>query len=108
MATNRIWHEARVLAALDAGACVITSGERLARAVRLAHGEARAASGARVWERPEVLAYGGFMNRLYEAAMAASLEAGIAPPPKRLSEAAAEAVWEGVIRSATLDGGLLQ
>ncbi|HSC46832.1 MAG TPA: PD-(D/E)XK nuclease family protein [Gammaproteobacteria bacterium] len=108
MATNRIWHEARVLAALEAGACVITSGERLARAVRLAHAAARAASGAQVWERPEVLTYSGFINRLYETAMAASLQAGIAPPPKRLSEPAAEVAWEEVIRSTTHDGGLLQ
>jgi len=108
MATNRIWHEARVLAALDAGAWVITSGERLARAVRLAHADAKAASGARVWERPEVLTYGAFMNHLYETAMAASLDAGGSLPPRRLSEPAAEAVWEEVIRSATPNGYLLQ
>ena len=100
MAFKRIWHQTEVLAALDAGASVVTSGERLARAVRLAHGEARLAAGARVWERPDVLSYGALLNRLYDEACAACLTQQDAPPPKRLTGPAAEALWEEAIRTS--------
>ena len=100
MAFKRIWHQAEVLAALEAGAVIVTSGERLARAVRLAHGEARLAAGARAWERPDVLSYGAFLNRLYDAACIACLAEQDAPPPRRLTGAAAEALWEEAIRAS--------
>ncbi|HEV2111633.1 MAG TPA: PD-(D/E)XK nuclease family protein, partial [Gammaproteobacteria bacterium] len=106
MAFKRIWHQPEVLPALDAGATLVTSGERLARAVRLAHGEARLAAGARAWERPQVLSYGAFLNRMYDEAAAASLGAQQAPPPMRLTQPAAEALWEEAVRASTV--GLLQ
>ena len=99
MAFKRIWHQPEVLAALDAGATVVTSGERLARAVRLAHGEVRLAAGAQAWERPDALSYGAFLNRLYDAAAAMALDAG-EPPPRRLTQAAAEALWEEAVRDS--------
>lgn len=108
MAFKRIWHQAEVLAALDAGATVVTSGERLARAVRLAHGEGRLAAGAIVWERPDVMSYGGFLNRLYDSAVNATLGASANPPPKRISEAVAEILWEEAIHASPAGEGLLQ
>lgn len=108
MAFKRIWHQAEVLAALEAGAVIVTSGERLARAVRLAHGEARLAAGARVWERPEVMSYGAFLNRLYDRAADAALSATDASLPRRISDAAAEARWEELIRASARGAALLQ
>ncbi|MGE5626271.1 MAG: PD-(D/E)XK nuclease family protein [Bacillota bacterium] len=107
MAFKRIWHQAETLAALDAGATVVTSGERLARAVLLAHGEARNISGVRAWERPPVLSYGAFGNRLYDQAAVASL-GGATPPPRRITAAAVEARWEEAIRGSVMGAELLQ
>ena len=108
MAFKRIWHQTGVLAALDAGATVVTSGERLARAVRLAHGEAHLAAGACVWERAEVMSYGAFLDRLYDRAADAALSATGAILPRRISDAAAEARWEEVIRASARGASLLQ
>lgn len=97
MPFKRIWHQAEVLAALEAGATLVTSGERLARAIALVYGEARHASGVESWERPDALSYGAFLNRLYGAAIDAGLDADVAAPPKRLTRPAAEALWEEAI-----------
>ena len=107
MAFKRIWHQADVLAALAAGATVVVSGERLARAVRLAHGEAQQAAGAKVWERPEVSAYRSFLDRLYDSAADAALS-DAAQLPKRVSEAACESHWEQAIRASPQSAILLQ
>ncbi|HLW74756.1 MAG TPA: hypothetical protein VKT74_06775, partial [Gammaproteobacteria bacterium] len=108
MAFKRIWRQGEVLAALDAGATLVTSGERLARAVCLAHGEARHAAGARVWERPEVMSYGGFLDRLYDRAADAALSATSQPPPRRISDAAVETRWEEAVRASARGAEVLQ
>ena len=108
MTFKRIWHQTEVLAALDAGATVVVSGERLARAVRLAHGEARHAAGARVWERPDVLSYKGFLDRLYDGAADAALGGGDMTLPTRISDAACEGQWEEAIRASPQGSALLQ
>ncbi len=108
MAFKRIWHQAEVLAALDAGAVLVTSGERLARAARLAHGEARLDAGAGAWVRPEALSYGAFVERLYDAAADAALSEPGKPLPKRIATAAAESYWEGAIRASAEGAALLQ
>src|SRR5579863_4340267 len=108
MAFKRIWRQGEVLAALDAGATLVTSGERLARAVCLAHGEARHAAGVRVWERPEVMSYGAFLDRLYDRAADAALSATSQPPPRRISDAAAEARWEQAVRASARGAEVLQ
>src|SRR5690348_13851203 len=107
MSFKRVANQDEVLAALDAGAWVVTPGERLARAVLLAHGEARQVAGAGVWERPEVMPYHACLDRLYDRAVAAAL-AGREAPPKRLARAATEAMWEQEIRSSVVGGTLLQ
>ena len=108
MAFKRIWHQADVLAALAAGATVVVSGERLARAVRLAHGEAQQAAGAAVWERPEVSAYRAFLERLYDRAADAALSDATQRLPKRISDAACESHWEEAIRGSAQGATLLQ
>ena len=108
MAFKRIWHQTQVLAALDAGATVVVSGERLARAVRLAHGEARHAAGASVWERPEVVSYNSFLDRLYDRAADAALGDPSQALPKRISDAACESHWEEAIRASSQGAVLLQ
>src|SRR5215469_14145797 len=107
MAFKRIWHQPEVLAALDAGAWVITPGERLARAVRLAHGDARRTAGVAVWEQPQVASYAAFLDRLYDGAMAAALGSETLPP-RRYVASAVEAVWEQAIRASQAGEGLLQ
>jgi len=101
MAFKRIWHQPEVVAALATGATVITSGERLARATRLAYGEMRQAA-ARVWERPAVLSYSALLDRLYEAAETRAL-GGAELPPRRLTQQAAEALWEQAIRAGSAE-----
>lgn len=108
MAFKRIWHQQEVLAALDAGATVVVSGERLARATRLAHGEARHAAGARVWERPEVVSFASFLERLYDKAADAALGDPAHALPKRITDAACESHWEEAIRASPQGGALLQ
>lgn len=108
MGFKRIRHQEEVLAALDAGATLVASGERLARAVRLAHGEAKRATGAQAWERPEVMSYDAFLERLYDRAADAALSAAGETPPKRISAAAAEARWEAAVRASVHGAQLLQ
>ena len=108
MAFKRIWHQQAVLAALDAGATVVASGERLARATRLAHGEARHAAGARVWERPEVLSFASFLERLYDRAADSVLGDPAQALPGRISDAACESHWEAAIRASPQGAALLQ
>ena len=108
MSFKRIANQDEVLAALDAGAWVVTPGERLARAVRLAHGEARHAAGALVWERPEVVSYSTFLDRLYDKAAEGALADPERAPPKRVSSAASESHWEEAIRRSPQGASLLQ
>jgi ATP-dependent helicase/nuclease subunit B len=107
MAFKRIWHQTEVLAALDAGAVVVAPGERLARATRLAYGEAQQAAGRRVWERPRVLSYAAFIDDLYDNAVDAALGDGKAPP-RRLTAAAMESHWEEAVRASAQSDLLLQ
>jgi probable DNA repair protein len=108
MGFKRIWHQGDVLAALAAGATVVTSGERLARAVRLVHGDAQQAAGAVVWERPRVLSYHAFIESLYDSAADAALGGTDPNLPKRLSSAACESHWEQAIRASVQGAILLQ
>ncbi|HEY1773210.1 MAG TPA: PD-(D/E)XK nuclease family protein [Gammaproteobacteria bacterium] len=108
MGFKRIWHQREVLAALAAGATVVTSGERLARAVRLVHGDTQLASGASVWERPAIFSYSAFIDRLYDIAADAALSAQGRSLPRRISDAARESLWEAAIGSSAQGAGLLQ
>jgi ATP-dependent helicase/nuclease subunit B len=108
MGFKRIGHQQEVLAALAAGATVVTSGERLARAVRLVHGDAQQAAGASVWERPEVFSYDAFLDRLYDRAADAALGGTGVNLPKRISSAAYESHWEEAIRASAQGAALLQ
>lgn len=108
MAFKRIWHQEAVLAALDAGAVLVTPGERLARAARLAHGEARHAAGAAAWERPQALAWRAFIEGLYDSAADAALGSPGRTLPRRIAAAAVESRWEQAIRASAEGTPLLQ
>jgi ATP-dependent helicase/nuclease subunit B len=108
MGFKRIWHQADVLAALAAGATVVTSGKRLARATQLAHAQAQSAAGATVWERPEVLSFAAFLDRLYDKAADAALGGTDLALPKRITDAACESHWEEAIRASPQGAALLQ
>lgn len=108
MSFKRVANQDEVLAALDAGATIVVSGERLARAVHLAHGEARHAAGAKAWERPEVVSYNTFLDRLYDKAADGALGDPARALPKRVSQAACESHWEEAIRRSPQGAVLLQ
>ncbi|MGH8337381.1 MAG: PD-(D/E)XK nuclease family protein, partial [Gammaproteobacteria bacterium] len=105
--TQRLWHESEILAALEAGASVVTASDRLARAVRLAHADAARARGARVWERPEVLSWRGFLISLFTRHEDAQLTKA-ADTPRLLGASQTGALWETVVRAADDTGTLLQ
>ncbi len=108
MGFKRIWHQEDVLAALAAGATVVTSGKRLARATQLAHAQAQSAAGATVWERPDVLSFAAFLDRLYDDAADAALRGTDLALPKRITDAACESHWEEAIRASPQGAVLLQ
>lgn len=109
LAAQRIWQEDRVLAALAAGATVVTGSKRLARTVLLAHADAQAGKGVVVWERPLVWSWSAFLSRQFSAAQDAALAAGTARGlPSLLSAAQVESLWERVIRASAAAQGLLQ
>ncbi|MGH8397741.1 MAG: PD-(D/E)XK nuclease family protein [Gammaproteobacteria bacterium] len=101
--TQRLWHENEILTALTAGATVVCASERLARAVRLAHADAARARGVQVWERPEVLTWGAFLQLLFSRHEQLGWVAG----PRLLASHQAEALWETVITADTADSPLL-
>ncbi|MDE2234614.1 MAG: PD-(D/E)XK nuclease family protein [Gammaproteobacteria bacterium] len=102
--TQRLWHENRILEALAAGATVVTASERLARSVRLAHGDTAQAHGARVWASAQVLNWNAFLKSQYQRYQETSLR----PGPRLLAAHQAEALWEGVIHTAQGEEALLQ
>ncbi|HET7922798.1 MAG TPA: PD-(D/E)XK nuclease family protein [Gammaproteobacteria bacterium] len=97
---QRVWHEDRLLAALAAGATVVTGNERLARAIQLAHADAQTRAGQAVWERPRVLPWQAFLAEQAAACRDAALESGGAGPPYMLSPSQSECLWEQMIQMA--------
>ncbi|MDE2197209.1 MAG: hypothetical protein KGJ56_08480, partial [Gammaproteobacteria bacterium] len=109
MADRRIWHEHDILEALAAGATVVTASERLARAVRLAHAEARHGGGEQVWERAEVLSWNGLLHMLFTRHEDAALDGGPRGQALRLLDThQTEALWESVLRDSPAAAALLQ
>ncbi len=102
--TQRLWHESEILMALEAGATVVAASERLARAVRLAQAEAARARAAEVWERPEVLSWGVFLQRQFSVYEETRLQ----PGPRLLGAHQAETLWETVIHAGHAGSALLQ
>ncbi|MGH8414307.1 MAG: PD-(D/E)XK nuclease family protein [Gammaproteobacteria bacterium] len=101
--TQRLWHESEILTALAAGVTVVCASERLARSARLVHADAARTRGARVWERPEVLNWGAFLQQLFSRHEQLELIAG----PRLLAPHQSEALWETVISADTASSPLL-
>jgi probable DNA repair protein len=61
-----------------------------------------------VWERPEVVSFASFLERLYDRAADAALGDPAHALPRRITDAACESHWEETIRASPQGGALLQ
>ncbi|MGH8283967.1 MAG: PD-(D/E)XK nuclease family protein, partial [Gammaproteobacteria bacterium] len=107
MSGRRLWHEHEILAALEAGATLVTASERLARAARLTYADAQRTRGLGAWERPSVLSWHGFLISLFTQHDDA-LFTQAAATPRLLGTSQTGAVWETVVRESDTAGVLLQ
>ncbi|MBL8226166.1 MAG: PD-(D/E)XK nuclease family protein [Chromatiales bacterium] len=96
-------HPAGAVAALAAGATVVTATERLARVLRREHDLARRAGGLTAWPAADVLPMGAFLARL----AADSLDASGALPPDLPPPELAGLLWLDAVGDAGLDAGVL-
>jgi len=85
----------RLLDSLDRDTTVVTAGRRLARHLLAAHARERLAAGETVWERPDILPWASWQQRLWESA-AESLHAQIL-----LTDEQELTLWERVINQHT-------
>jgi len=84
-----------LVAALAAGATVVTPNKRLARRLVETHDRARVASGERAWPAARVLPWTAWVAVLEDDAVAR----GRLPPRTRVSEAAAVQIWRAAIEA---------
>ncbi len=80
-----------VYAALEAGACLITANNRLARRIRLGYAQSRHRAGQRAWEAPDVLPWHAFVTR---ARGLASIEGRSRP---LLTAAQEQWIWSALV-----------
>jgi probable DNA repair protein len=96
-------HPAGAVAALAAGATVVTATERLARVLRREHDLARRDEGLTAWPAADALPMGAFLARLAADSLAAS---GALPPDLPPAELAG-LLWLDAVGDAGLDAGVL-
>jgi probable DNA repair protein len=89
------------LAALAAGATVVTPTRRLAGALRAAYDTAQQAHGRAAWRSPDVLPWAAWLQRQWQTAAFA------APLPVLLDAQQEAAIWERVIHESPEAGRLL-
>lgn len=92
------------LAALQAGATLITANRRLARQLAAEYGARQQAQGAAVWEAPDILPWSQWLERAWLESFGL-LEGDT--PQQLLSDFQELTLWEDVIRAADSDS-LLQ
>jgi len=85
-----------------AGLTVVTPNRRLALALTREVGDRQVASGRTVWEAPDILPFGAFVERLYRDALFSERGAAV---PALLSEAQEQTLWEVILDVSKL--GLL-
>ena len=83
------------VAALAAGATVVTPNNRLAREIGARADAARRAEGIRAWPAPDVLSFTLWLARLWHAALAAGGE-----PRALLDREASRELWHAVIKNS--------
>ena len=91
------------LAALAAGATVVTPTRRLASAIRRAYDAAQQASGKRAWQAADVLPWSAWQQRQWETAQLRASE----PLPLLLTAQQDLALWERVVAESVHDNALL-
>src|SRR6185369_15328489 len=88
-----------LFARLAAGATVLTPNRRLAQALMREFDEHQIGRGLAVWEAPEILPFGAFVERLYNDAF---YSAGGAAMPPLLTAAQEERIWRQIVEKAGL------
>ena len=86
-----------VMAALAAGATLVTANQRLARHLAAGYAAAREREGAAVWEAPDILPWPQWLERFWQECLG-QLDSDT--PQPLLTDAQELALWEVVIRSA--------
>jgi probable DNA repair protein len=86
-----------IIAALQAGATLVTASQRLARHLAASYGAAQQAQGAQVWEAPDILPWHQWLERFWQESFGL-LDADT--PQLLLSDFQELTLWEEVIRAA--------
>src|SRR6266852_9421480 len=84
----------------SAGVTVVTPNQRLSRALMLEFDAFQIGKALSVWEAPDILPFGAFVQRLYEDGRYADLSAEL---PMLLTPAQEEELWKQVVGGS---GGL--
>ncbi len=92
------------LDSLDNHTLVITAGQRLSRALADAHTRRQCARGVQVWERPQILPWGAWLQARWEA----SLDTTDGARHLLLAPAQEHTLWERVIAESEHASALLQ
>jgi len=94
-----------IIAALRAGATLVTASQRLARHLAAAYGVAQQAQGAPVWEAPDILPWHQWLERFWQESFGL-LDTGT--PQLLLSDFQELTLWEEAIYAADSENPLLQ
>src|SRR3977135_688341 len=82
-----------------AGVTVVTPNKRLSQALMLEFDAFQIGKGLSVWEAPDILPFGAFVQRLYEDGLTADLSAAL---PMLLTPAQEEELWKQVVGGSGL------
>ena len=82
-----------------AGVTVVTPNKRLSQALMLEFDAFQIGKALSVWEAPDILPFGAFVQRLYEGGLYADLSAEL---PMLLTPAQEEEVWKEVVGGSGL------
>lgn len=94
-----------IMAALKAGATLVTASQRLARHLAATYGAAQQAQGAPVWEAPDILPWHQWLERFWQESFGL-LDADT--PQLLLSDFQELTLWEEAIHAADIENPLLQ
>ncbi len=94
-----------IIAALKAGATLVTASQRLARHLAAAYGATQQAQGAPVWEAPDILPWHQWLERFWQESFGL-LDADA--PQLLLSDFQELTLWEEAIHAADSENPLLQ
>ena len=94
----------RLAEGLASGITVVTPNRRLALSLSREVGDRHVANGRAVWESPDILPFGAFVERLWSDAAFSERGATI---PALLSEVQEQALWDQIVGRSSLAKGLL-